>query len=405
MAVEKAIMFDDLQKGDDDERREGFFSGGQGRSRRGGMRGGRRGGTTRGGRRGGRSARGAGMRSAQNRAKAARAKSSKQGQTRRGTTTTSKAVSSRVAQNKSISRRQQGQVSTPQAAVSAAPESTTKSTQGQTRRGSTTTPQAVAKERAAIANVQGTKYSKQLSDAIRAANQRAFDKSLEGRKLAAAQAAVAQNPNLRAGTLAGDIAARAEVARMDAARGSLLDKAKRNQISTAELARLADLNQAIGLNPTTGMGLVESMRFNTKDVNLGDIAKLAGFVANPVGSVVSAALTGGQGILGTLKDAGQTAFAGLTGQDAPKSGSLFGNLGLGNLMDRFKNIDIGPAAPTPPDRGGRRDERMMAQMPPVPPIPAARPFDPRRIKKAVTPVGTAVTDQAMNEYLKLAGLA
>ena len=355
MAVEKAIMFDDLQKGDDDERREGFFSGGQGRSRRGGMRGGRRGGTTRGGRRGGRSARGASARGARSRAaKASRAKSSKQGQTRRGTTTTAAAVSRAVADKQ---------------------------------------------------NKMGTKYAGNLQKAIAAANKRAFDKSLEGRKLAAAQAAVAQNPNLRAGTLAGDIAARAEVARMDAARGSLLDKAKRNQISTAELARLADLNQAIGLNPTTGMGLVESMRFNTKDVNLGDIAKLAGFVANPVGSVVSAALTGGQGILGTLKDAGQTAFAGLTGQDAPKSGSLFGNLGLGNLMDRFKNIDIGPAAPTPPDRGRRQDERMMAQMPPVLPTPAARPFDPKRIKKAVTPVGTAVTEDAMNEYLKLAGLA
>ena len=75
------------------------------------------------------------------------------------------------------------------------------------------------------------------------------------------------------------------------------------------------------------------------------------------------------------------------------------------LMDRFRNIDIGPATPTPPNRGGRRDERMMAQMPPVQPMPAVMPRDPNQIKKAVTPVGTAVTDQAMNEYLRLAGLA
>ena len=74
-------------------------------------------------------------------------------------------------------------------------------------------------------------------------------------------------------------------------------------------------------------------------------------------------------------------------------------------------FDAPPArtGPTPPDRGGRRDERMMAQMPPVLPMPTIRPTvmprDPNQIKKAVTPVGTAVTDQAMNEYLRLAGLA
>jgi len=357
MAVEKAITFDDLQKGDDDERREGFFGGGQGRSRRGGMRGGRRGGTTRGGRRGGRSARGASMRGAKARAaKASRAKSSKQGVSRKGTTTTSKAVSRAVADKQ---------------------------------------------------NKMGTKYSGKLAGAIARANARHRARSLAGRKEAAAKAAIQSSEAKQVSPTQSSIDA--QVSKMDAARGSLLDKAKRNQISTAELSRLADMNQAIGLNPTTGMGLVESMRFNTKDVNLGDIAKLAGFVANPVGSVVSAALTGGEGILGTLKDAGKTAFAGLTGQESPKSGSLFGNLGLGNLMDRFRNIDIGPAAPTPPDRGGRRDERMMAQMPPVLPMPTIRPTvmprDPNQIKKAVTPVGTAVTDQAMNEYLRLAGLA
>ena len=37
MAVEKAVIFDDLMKG---EEREGFRRGGQGRGQRGGMRGG-----------------------------------------------------------------------------------------------------------------------------------------------------------------------------------------------------------------------------------------------------------------------------------------------------------------------------------------------------------------------------
>ena len=39
------------------------------------------------------------------------------------------------------------------------------------------------------------------------------------------------------------------------------------------------------------------------------------------------------------------------------------------------------------------------------PMPAVMPRDPNQIKKAVTPVETAVAEDAMNEYLKLAGLA
>ena len=38
-------------------------------------------------------------------------------------------------------------------------------------------------------------------------------------------------------------------------------------------------------------------------------------------------------------------------------------------------------------------------------MPAVMPRDPNQNKKAVTPVGTAVAEDAMNEYLKLAGLA
>jgi len=333
MAVEKAIVFDDLMKG---EEREGFFSGGQGRSRRGGLKGGRRGGTTRGGRRGGRSARGAGMKSAQNRAAAAKAASKSQGQTRKGSTTTSKAV---------------------------------------------------AKERAAIANVQGTKYSKRLSDAVRAANQRAFDKSLQGRKEAAAKAAIQASEAKQVSPTQSSIDA--QISRMDTRRGNLLEKARRNQITNAELSRLADMNRAIGLNPTTGMGLVESMRFNTKDINLGDLARVAGLVTNPIGTIASAALTGGQGILGSLKGAGQTALAALTGQEAPKSG------GLGSFMDRFKNITIGPPAPTPPDRG-RREPRPDAFIP-----PPVTPRDPN----AIPVIGKPVTNQMLNEYLALAGFS
>ena len=339
MAVEKAIVFDDLMKG---EEREGFFSGGQGRSRRGGLRGGRRGGMTGGGGRsrrggaiGGRRA-GASRPSAQNRAKAA------------------------------------------------------SKSQGQTRKGSTTTSKAVAKERAAIANVQGTKYSKRLSDAVRAANQRAFDKSLQGRKEAAAKAAIQASEAKQVSPTQSSIDA--QISRMDTRRGNLLEKARRNQITNAELSRLADMNRAIGLNPTTGMGLVESMRFNTKDINLGDLARVAGLVTNPIGTIASAALTGGQGILGALKGAGQTALAALTGQpQQPRSG------GLGSFMDRFKNITIGPPAPTPPDRGRR----------PVRPRPDAfisPPVTPRD-PNAIPVIGKPVTNQMLNEYLALAGFS
>ena len=364
MAVEKAIIFDDLQKGDDDERREGFFRGG--RSRRGGLRGGKRSGS-----RGKRSGRMGSVRGARSRAaKASRAKSSKQGVSRRGTTTTSKAVSK------------------------AAAAKTASKTQGQTRRGTTTTAAAVSRAVADKQNKMGTKYAGNLQKAIADANKRAFDRSLEGRKLAAAQAnvtAAAQNPNLRAGTLAGDLATRAEISRMDTLRGNLLEKAKRNQITNPELSRLADMNRAIGLNPTTGMGLVESMRFNTKDINLGDLARVAGLVTNPIGTIASAALTGGQGILGTLKGAGQTALAALTGQpQQPRSG------GLGSFMDRFKNITIGPPAPTPPDRG-RREPRPDAFIPPQ--------VTPIRDPNAIPVTGKPVTDRMLNEYLALAGFS
>ena len=383
MAVEKAIIFDDLQKGDDDERREGFFRGG--RSRRGGLRGGKRSGS-----RGKRSGRMGSVRGARSRAaKASRAKSSKQGVSRRGTTTTSKAVSK------------------------AAAAKTASKTQGQTRRGTTTTAAAVSRAVADKQNKMGTKYAGNLQKAIAAANKRAFDKSLEGRKLAAAQAAVAQNPNLRAGTVSGDIAARAEVARMDAARGSLLDKAKRNQISTSELSRLADMNRAIGLNPSTGMGLVESMRFNTKDVNLGDIAKLAGFVANP-GLAIA---TGGKGILGLLGNLKEGVGTALGFGESPQQMVSTPNLREGTMATQKPGflsgiasaLRLGEGPGFTEERGGGRGRRPVKPRPGgfTPPpttgglfgkIPAGIP-----IKKAVTPVGTAVTEDAINEYLRLAG--
>jgi hypothetical protein len=400
MAVEKAITFDDLaNEGTDAEKREGFKRGGF-RGRRSGRMGSVRGARSRsrskskGGFKGRRSARGASVKGAKTRA--------------------AKAAKAKAATSKSISRRQQGQVSTPQASVAAAPQSTTKSTQAQTRKGTTTTAAAVSRAVADKQNKMGTKYAGNLQKAIADANKRAFDRSLEGRKLAAAQAnvtAAAQNPNLRAGTFAGDLATRAEISRMDTLRGNLLEKAKRNQISTAELSRLADMNRAIGLNPTTGMGLVESMRFNTKDVNLGDIAKLAGFVANP-GLAIA---TGGKGILGLLGNLKEGVGTALGFGESPQQMVSNPNLREGTMATQRPGFLSGIASAlrlgegpgfTEERGGGRGREPLLPITPPVPPttgglfgkIPAGIP-----IKKAVTPVGTAVTEDAINEYLRLAG--
>ena len=362
MAVEKAVIFDDLMKG---EEREGFRRGGQGRGQRGGMRGGRR------GKAGGNQGRGqrGGMRGG-----------------RRGKS---------ESQNRGSKDNQ--------------------SNQGRSRKATTTTPQAVAKERAAIANVQGTKYSKQLSDAIRAANQRAFEKSLEGRKLAAAQAnvtAAAQNPNLRAGTLAGDIATRAEVARMDTRRGNLLEKARRNQISTAELSSLADMNRAIGLNPTTGMGLVESARFQGQRLadDVPGLARGIGFLANPIASLATAALTGGRGIAGLIADR-----LGI-GQDDEDSKPTIADVsnerpgflsGIASALRLGEGSDFttGPTIKRPFDLvrrgpgGGGGGGRPVTPRPGGFTPPPVTPRDPN----AIPVIGKPVDNRMLNQYLALAG--
>ena len=50
------------------------------------------------------------------------------------------------------------------------------------------------------------------------------------------------------------------VSKMDEERGGLRDLARRNRITNTQLNRLGALNEAIGLNRTTGMGPIESLR-------------------------------------------------------------------------------------------------------------------------------------------------
>jgi len=108
---------------------------------------------------------------------------------------------------------------------------------------------------------------------------------------AAAQAAVAQNPNLMPGTVAGDVAAQKEIARMDTVREDLLNKAKQNTISNEELNQLAGMNRDIGVNETTGMGLEESLKYQVPRV-MADLPNMPSLKAL---SALTGKVTGGIG--------------------------------------------------------------------------------------------------------------
>jgi len=107
-------------------------------------------------------------------------------------------------------------------------------------------------------NRQGTRYSDKLADAIGRANTRARERSLEARKQRAAREAIqALEAKQVSPTQSG---VQSMVSRMDEERGSLRDLAKRNRITNTQLNRLGALNEAIGINRTTGMGPIESLR-------------------------------------------------------------------------------------------------------------------------------------------------
>lgn len=146
--------------------------------------------------------------------------------------------------------------------------------QGRSRRGTTTTPQAVANMRANIANRRGTKYSDSLRDAITRSNEEARSRSLAARKAKAAQEAIQAAEAKQVSPTASGI--EGMVSRMDEERGGLRDLARRNRITNTQLNRLGALNEAIGLNRTTGMGPIESLRntFSRPEFKQG-IAKLA----------------------------------------------------------------------------------------------------------------------------------
>ena len=107
-------------------------------------------------------------------------------------------------------------------------------------------------------NQRGTNYSPRLARAINEANARARARSLEARKAKAAQEAIQAAEAKQVSPTASGI--EGMVSRMDKEREGLRNLARRNRITNTQLNRLGALNEAIGLNRTTGMGPIESLR-------------------------------------------------------------------------------------------------------------------------------------------------
>ena len=124
-------------------------------------------------------------------------------------------------------------------------------------------------------NQRGTNYSPRLARAINEANARARARSLEARKAKAAQEAIQAAEAKQVSPTASGI--EGMVSRMDEEREGLRNLARRNRITNTQLNRLGALNEAIGLNRTTGMGPIESVRSTVSNpafrTGLGNLAR------------------------------------------------------------------------------------------------------------------------------------
>ena len=124
-------------------------------------------------------------------------------------------------------------------------------------------------------NQRGTNYSPRLARAINEANARARARSLEARKAKAAQEAIQAAEAKQVSPTASGI--EGMVSRMDKEREGLRNLARRNRITNTQLNRLGALNEAIGLNRTTGMGPIESVRSTVSHpafrTGLGNLAR------------------------------------------------------------------------------------------------------------------------------------
>ena len=369
-----------------------------------------------------------------------------QGRSRRGTTTTSKAVRDRVAQNKaaqSASRRQQGQISSKKTTKKTTKKSFSeklaeKRAKNEAQRAQVEANQAAARAKNEFNRATGFMTKKgflrdKFGNIVRSKTQvDRFNKKKEAEQRAA-QSTIA-NPNLRPGTKTvspEQFKARAEqeLAMQRAQRDALMAAAKARDISSQQLGALARSNQRFGLNPTTGMGIGQSLRFQGQGImrDLPGLAKAAGFIANPLGSIATGLLTGGKGIaslagdiLGGLKTKGQNVLSEFRGEDIVGYTADGTPVRVGQSITETTDrpgflsgiasaLRLGEGPGFTEERGDGRGRRPVKPRPGgfTPPpttgglfgkIPAGIP-----IKKAVTPVGTAVTEDAINEYLRLAG--
>ena len=204
---------------------------------------------------------------------------------------------------------------------------------------------------------------------------------------------------------------------MEAERQTLLDRAKQNQITGVGLDRLGGLNRMFGANPTTGMGLGESLRFQGRGLaqDLPGLAKAAGFVANPLASIASGLVTGGKGIaslagdvLGGLKTKGQNVLAelrdedivGYTDQGTPvRVGQSITETDRPSLFERFR---IGEGAPFVEDRGRGGEQRGLAALQqPMRTGPSLMTQPIQNLPITTQPVDANI----MNQYLALAGFS
>ena len=348
MPVEKALSYDD-------EERVGFRRGGRGGGSRrgGGRRGGRGGGVRRGSRRGGggarrgsRSPRGNRARAARNKAKRASRAPARKGPPKGGPRSRGLTRTQKV---KTPSQRQPGLEMTK--SQKAAQDAYNKKTGFQTKGGGFL--------RDSKGNIVRSK-----TQVKRVADQRARERALSKVIAPRIQAEEAKQVT----PTASSMEARLQEVRKELGKGKQTPE---------NLRQLVNINRALGDFDYAGMGIGNQLRTQGADLVKGipGLAKAVGFVANPLASVASAALTGGRGILGV----GQNVLAGLTGKQP------LTNLG-GQFADAFKSLRLGEdTKPFDPrdSRGGRQDERMMAQML-LPPTtrPMAPPMQP-------TPIPTA----------------
>jgi hypothetical protein len=287
-------------------------------------------------------------------------------------TATKSAAASRAKKSARSRSRMAQRTATKSAAAARAKTSPTK--QGQTRRGTTTTSKAVQKaadqinkdfnERTAFKTSSGFLKDK-YGNLVRSKTQ--VDRYKEdkrkqdlARKLGidTTLGATAANPNLRSQEMTpGQFRLSGRLADFQKSLGK--------GVQTPEnLSRLADINRQLGVSPYTGMGILNQLRTQSADFmkEAPGLAKVAGFAINPA----LALATGGQGILGLGKRIGQAFGFGAQPQQMAANPNLREqptNL-RGQFADAFKSLRIGEdtKASDPRDtRGGRQDERMMAQ--------------------------------------------